>query len=489
MSNAIRLRRLLAGGACLAAFFPSCLLGQTAAGLSRHNAAISESSISGVSSGGFMAVQFATAWSSVVKGVGVIAGGPYFCAEATAADIMSAYMGPIMRATGPCMIGPPPDLSRFTREADEKAKSGGIDATQNLAAQKIYIFHGFNDAIVARSVTDAAASFYRHYLGEGGRGNLFYQTTVGAGHSQVSLAGRHAQGLNACPVNQSPYINACDYDQAGIILQHIYGALNPPATDKLNGSVKPFSQAKYTAPDEPGALSLAETGYVFVPKDCEPGQGIACRVHVALHGCKQYAGAIGARFVEEAGYNAWADTNQIIVLYPQTAARPLLGSPPANPDGCWDWWSYVTHDDSYVTKSGRQIMAIKAMLDALTGGQEGATSATGAARAIERLAVIDSSDEAVDLAWTPVEEATAYRVFRAGADGVFSPVGETKGLSFADGGLQPATSYRWRVAAIVGGTEGPPSDIAVASTRPRPEPCDRPGDCAFIQTQSDALKP
>ncbi len=488
MSNAIGLRRFLAGAACLATAFPSCLLGQTVEVLRAHNAAIAESSISGVSSGGFMAVQFATAWSSIVKGVGVIAGGPYFCAEATAADIMSAYMGPILRATGPCMIGPPPDLSRFTREADEKAKSGGIDATRNLAGQKIYIFHGFNDAIVARSVTDAAERFYRHYLGDAGRGNLFYQTTVGAGHSQVSLAGRHAQGLNSCPANQSPYINACDYDQAGIILQHIYGALNPP-NPELKGTLKSFPQSKYTAPDEPGALSLAETGYVFVPKDCEPGQGIACRVHVALHGCRQYAGAIGARFVEEAGYNAWADTNRIIVLYPQTAARPILGSPPANPDGCWDWWSYVTHDDSYVTKSGRQIMAIKAMLDALTGGQVAATSANGASRAVERLVVIDSSDEAVDLAWTPVEGATSYRVFRAGADGVFSQVRETEGPSLADGGLEPATSYCWRVAAMIGGTEGPSSTIVAASTRPRPRPCDRPGDCAVTEMQPGRSKP
>ena len=40
------------------------------------NAAITESSIAGLSSGAFMAVQFATAWSSVIKGVGVTAETP-----------------------------------------------------------------------------------------------------------------------------------------------------------------------------------------------------------------------------------------------------------------------------------------------------------------------------------------------------------------------------------------------------------------------------
>ena len=491
MPSVIQPRRfylLIASAVSFAAALPSSVIGQEADALRPHNAAISESSISGISSGGFMAVQFATAWSSIIKGVGVVAGGPYFCAQATAVDLMNAYMAPIMMATGPCMVGPPSDLAHFIREADEKAKSGDIDPTSHLGIQKIYVFHGFNDSVVAESVTDATAKFYRHYLGEAVRGNLFYQTTVGAGHSQVLIKGRHAQGLNACPANQSPYINECDYDQAGIILQHIYGALNPPNTGKLEGTLRSFPQAKYTSPDQPGALSMGDTGYLFVPKDCEPGKGIACRVHVALHGCNQDVGDIGRRYVEDAGYNAWADANRIIVLYPQTVSRPALGSPPSNPQGCWDWWSYVTHDDAYVTKSGRQIKAIKAMLDALAGGQKAERSGIGASLAIERLAVIDRSDNAVDLAWTPVEAAKAYRVFRAGADGVFAQVGETTGLSYADDGLRPSTSYRWRVAALVGENEGPASGVAVATTQPTPERCAKPGQCVVKEPQQSKPK-
>jgi len=41
--------------------------------LGSYNADINESSISGISSGAFMGVQFAVSWSSVIKGVGVIA--------------------------------------------------------------------------------------------------------------------------------------------------------------------------------------------------------------------------------------------------------------------------------------------------------------------------------------------------------------------------------------------------------------------------------
>src|SRR3981189_2175199 len=72
--------------------------------LSGYNAAISESSVSGISSGAFMAVQFGTAWSSVIKGVGVVAGGPYWCAKADAVAWSLGYLGgPTTRAQAPSM--------------------------------------------------------------------------------------------------------------------------------------------------------------------------------------------------------------------------------------------------------------------------------------------------------------------------------------------------------------------------------------------------
>src|SRR5215831_14091673 len=68
------------------------------------NTPIGESSVSGLSSGAFMAVQFGTAWSSVIRGVGVVSGGPLYCAQASTST-----------ALGACMAGPPPPLSVSTR--------------------------------------------------------------------------------------------------------------------------------------------------------------------------------------------------------------------------------------------------------------------------------------------------------------------------------------------------------------------------------------
>jgi poly(3-hydroxybutyrate) depolymerase len=66
--------------------------------------------------------------------------------------------------------------------------------------------------------------------------------------------------------------------------------------------------------------------------------------------------------VREAGYNRWAESNGLIVLYPQAIKRY---SPSVfNPRGCWDWWGYT--GATYHTQAGPQIRAVKAMLDRLS---------------------------------------------------------------------------------------------------------------------------
>lgn len=448
------------------------------AGLHGYNAQIGDSSISGISSGAFMAVQFGTAWSSIIKGVGVVAGGPYWCAKADALDVVTGYWAPIWRATGACMKGPASDLDLkdFTDKADAKAAAGEIDALSHVGKQKIYLFHGYNDTVVDKAATDAAADFYRHYLGPANRGNLFYQTTLGAGHSFV-VTKEGTPGLNDCKGNTEPYIDQCGYDQAGIVLQHIYGRLNQPNRTHLAGTVKSFDQSVYTKPHLPDALSMGDTGYVFVPEDCE--RGAACRVHIALHGCKQDVGDIGRKFVDETGFNAWADVNHLIILYPQTKTSPFA---PGNPQACWDWWSYVDHEDSYVTKSGAQIKAIKAMLDALTAAAAAPAAVNEpVASAPQSLAAIDASDTGIDLAWSPVSGVATYRVSRAGTDGVFKVIADVTGASFADSALTPQTTYRWRISAILNGAEGPVSDEVIGTTLSPPPRCDHPGSCPLAR--------
>lgn len=54
-------------------------------------------------------------------------------------------------------------------------------------------------------------------------------------------------------------------------------------------------------------------------------------------------------------YNQWAESNSIIILYPQALATAL------NPKGCFDWWGYTGAD--YATKLGVQNLAVNGMVN------------------------------------------------------------------------------------------------------------------------------
>ncbi len=436
---AMSFRSSTVGACCLGAVMAFALTGGTgiaAPSVPAYNANITDTSVSGISSGAFMAVQFGTAWSSIVAGVGAIAGGPFGCSEGSGSAALSTCMGG----------APAPDVQELIKRADAWSSSGGIDDTANIAAQKIYLFNGYNDTVVARPVSDSLQAFYAHYLGSH-PGNLFYQTAIGAGHSQVTI-----NYGGSCNENGGEYINKCEYDQAGVILRHIYGALTPRNGGALTGQLLSFQQAEFTAPDQPTDDSMDDRGFVYVPASCAAQQ--RCRVHVALHGCLQSLGNIGEDYVRHAGYNEWADTNQIIVLYPQTHALDLTTLGITNPQACWDWWGYLdadpTESPTYLLKSGKQIRAIKAMVDRLTSGVSATSpAAPSQAAAPEVIASPDRTDTAIDVVWSSVPGITGYDVFRADpAAEDFHQVGTAAGLSYADTRLKPATQYQVQGAGV-----------------------------------------
>jgi hypothetical protein len=218
-----------------------------------------------------------------------------------------------------------------------------------------------------------------------------------------------------------------------------------------------------------------------VPASCAAQE--PCRLHVALHGCLQSVGNIGDDFVKHAGYNEWADTNHIIVLYPQTQAVGLTSLGITNPQACWDWWGYLdanpTESPTYLLKSGKQISAIKAMIDRVTSGARPSAVPVGSPPAPPATVLAaDASDGAIDLVWTVVPGATGYEVFRAlSTDQEFSQIGTVVGPSYGDAGLKPATTYCYKVRAVSGGAVSDFSAVVAQQTRHKVPRCDEPGTC------------
>lgn len=342
--------------------------------LSGYNADLSQSSISGLSSGAFMTVQMHLAHSSRFVGAGIIAGGPFRCAESYRAAAMIAEDALTLNALYTCMnplipqTGPKP--GKLAEVARETAAAGLIDDVKNLARNRIYIFTGSEDKVVYSDVVNTTREFYQQ-LGVPAK-NILYVDDIPAGHSIITDNPEDSD----LPLNQPPYINNGGFMQSWDILNHIYGPLEKPSK-QLSGSILRFDQTEFF--DGLERASMSKFAYAYVPKAVT--EGAPCRVHIAMHGCKQGYNYInyvngrpdtqnsppyGNRYFTTTGYNQIADSNNLIILYPQ--AQGIDSDGVQNPDGCWDWWGYTSEDPEnpdYYSKNAIQIQAIYRMLERL----------------------------------------------------------------------------------------------------------------------------
>jgi hypothetical protein len=312
-------------------------------------APIAATSVSGLSSGAYMAGQIQLAHAKDIVGAGLVAGGPFACAESAAGRLVpywpTAMVQNAEKALHGCMLVDwgTPDPVELADRAKELAGAGEIDSVADLTADKIYLYSGNEDRTVMRPVVEAAKALYRELgvpenniaLVEGEGGHGFLTQAVG----------------EACALTDKPYVNDCNYDQAKAILEWIYGPLAAP-TPAPNGRFITFDQSAYGDPGN----GLADEGVVYVPQACADPSG--CRVHVVLHGCEQARERVGDALIKQSGFAELADTNRLIVLFPQTAASSLV-----NPQGCWDWWGYTGLD--YLSKDAPQIKAIWSMVERL----------------------------------------------------------------------------------------------------------------------------
>ncbi len=297
-----------------------------------------KTTVSGLSSGAYMAHQVHLAFSDHVAGAALIAGGPYHCAEGKLETALARCMTPAE--------GKGPDAKALAGYARGAAKNGRIAPLSGLAGDKVLVLHGTADQTVGESLSRDTATLYRDLAPKAvvhvdlARGFTHTFPTESAGAS--------------CESATAPYVGKCGFDAAGAIFADLVGK-PPHAAKEAAGELRTFDQNAFR-PDGADAF-LGEKGYVYVPKTCAEGK--SCALHIAFHGCQQNADAIGDTFARDTGYNRWADAYGIVVLYPQTRSTMA----PLNPKGCWDWWGYG--GENYDTRDGVQMRAVAAMAAAL----------------------------------------------------------------------------------------------------------------------------
>lgn len=346
-------------------------------------------SVSGLSSGGYMAAQFEVAHAASLRGAAIVAAGPYGCAMGSVSTAALTCSCPYETTEGSGPVGLPTAVARLScitlpasllssrAMTAAEGNRGHIDPIGALRKHRVWLYSGDADPVVDPAIVDGLQAFYAAVKVPARQVRRVKGPKAGHG---MPVAGQHA-----CELTKPPYINGCDIDGAGELLKWVYAqpsSLQPGQAQAA--ALRPFDQTPYR---EAGVFDgLDSTGWVYVPQRCEQA-GVRCKLHVVFHGCEQGqnfpargqpgAPVYGTVFVDQAGYNRWAESMGLVVLYPQVLPSnegSVISPFRFNPKGCWDFWGYTSPlgDASlsstrppYARKEAPQMRAVQAMIDAL----------------------------------------------------------------------------------------------------------------------------
>lgn len=282
--------------------------------------------ISGISSGGFMANQMATIFSSQFSGVATVAGGFYYCAEdylpkkvkedslgigtrnlflfepapiddsfnpfilfsgSNSASWFRPQKGNPIYQSSLCMSSP--DKTNLpTDYLKSNAEKNLVDPLINLSEQKVFIYHGSADSVIRAKSQERLKEYYLSV----GVLDLNIETITGTGNHNFPTDRTDAMPCKRAGV---PYLGACDLDLAGLFLgsfytdekkgklirsevnrDHLYIVDQTTQIENVNKSEENWTMA---------APSIAPYGYMYASDKCLQNPG-SCQTHVALHGCQ-----------------------------------------------------------------------------------------------------------------------------------------------------------------------------------------------------------
>jgi len=310
-------------------------------------------SISGISSGADFTVQFHVAFSDMLMGAGIFAGEPFHCA------VTRFEEDPPTLPYDHCKIYPNwVNVTILAEYAKEQEKQATISPLNNLLDDFIYLYRGTKDTVYHPGSVKNTGDFYKLLLKT--ETQIHFEDSIPSLHCIPTVDYGTPCGTEGDP----PGIEKCNYDGAGVCLSHIYQniPLKPPGTAS-DDNLFEYDQRLYFSPVFPG---LADVGWIYIPLPCQaPSTSNPCKLHIFFHGCSgDYSiPQFNFTYIKHAGFNSWAESNEIVVLYPQmggyhNGTKQQLG-------GCWD--SYGDTGEDYCLKSGVQMTTVRKMINAIAG--------------------------------------------------------------------------------------------------------------------------
>ncbi|CAF1607942.1 unnamed protein product [Didymodactylos carnosus] len=156
--------------------------------------------------------------------------------------------------------------------------------------------------------------------------------------------------------------------------------------------------------------------------------------------------------------------------------RLATRAPFPNMNGCWDWIGWYGTD--FDVKSGKQLTAMKKMIDHITSGFSPIDGPTG-------LEVSDTTDNSVSLLWKQVSGASGYNVYRNGGK---TNSGLISSTTFTDNNLHSGTTYTFTVKAVSSsGTESIASNSVSGKTTGEPPAVETPNGLTVTDLTSNSI--
>jgi len=335
-------------------------------------------SVSGQSAGGSMAIQHLFAFSGSVDGAAIVGGSPYGC-------------GFLPYRFDSCEYGGI-DRREVIEYVYARAAQGLIDDPANLTHTPVVLFSGRNDWVVYRRVMKSAEAQLRAFV----RHDLIHaRFDTWAGHTWSVDHG--ACDCGDCPNGGSTEccdVNNCGYDLSGDTLRRAYGSVKPRAraharlhwvdqwsylhaagtrrvSQPAGGGAAGASSGNGSSPLQPPLAAspspspspsdpnwtLLKWGIAYVSSGCQRDPD-RCRVHINYHGCMGGSLALRRRWVRSLDLNEYAESNDLIVLYPQAQGDAAIGN------GCWNWAIYA-EDPLFDTRDGVQLGMVHRLVEDL----------------------------------------------------------------------------------------------------------------------------
>ncbi|KAB7497705.1 hypothetical protein Anas_02819, partial [Armadillidium nasatum] len=214
--------------------------------LEQYNIDANSITVSGISSGAAFATQFHVIYSQEIKGVATFAGVVYYCAYGNVYTSLTCMNSPALT-----------NVNLLVSEAKSFASDLSIDSTSGMSGDKVYIFAGTEDSVVAP--------------GNGPNIEEFYSAFSASIYTDYNIAAEHCQPTNfygaACAHKGGEYINNCQFDGAYNALNYLYGnSLTKPSSHSgsFPGLYDTFDQEEFFN-NNAKSFSLDSSGYLYVP--------------------------------------------------------------------------------------------------------------------------------------------------------------------------------------------------------------------------------